>query len=392
MRTSRALATLLLAALGTGAAAGGDAPPPPPSLAGADAAARVALAQKLAVSDPAGLSHALAAIGSAKTKDPTDRDFLVQYALAERSRGLRLLALEAVSHVDRKGAAEWFKGKADGKDSVATVVALEALGLLGTKDDVPAALELIKSADERIGVAATNVVARLGSAKDDDALAQAALTISTEDVPDHCCWALQDLLKKPKLVVAMFEKLAAKKSDPHAVRANSLLAMLQDKATEPQAWGDSLTSAREIMLAAPAALEIKCGNKEFKQNVQNGLDWLKKNMPAAVLFVRAAAKRIDVPGKQPADFVDLEQEAICVPLDRTGWPPPKMAFHLYWMATLLWEKRVGEPCKGHRGWETALYDVYDLCVVAHLYDAGPGGLSRANFMKDQLEKRPWGSQ
>jgi hypothetical protein len=389
----RAAALVLAATLGAGTAAAGDPPaPPPPSLAGPDAAARVATAQKLAASDPAGLARALAALGASKSKDPADRDFLVQYALGERARGLRLMALEAVSHVDRKGAAEWFRAKADGKDSLATVVALEALGLLGTKDDVPAALELVKNTDDRIAVAATNVVARLGGTKDDDALVQAALAHPSDDVPDHCCWALQDLLKKTKLVIALFEKFASKKNDPHAVRATSLLAMLQDKPAEPHVWGDTLPLARELMLAAPAAIEIKCGNKEFKANVQAGLDWLKKNMPPAEHFVRAAARRIDVPGKQPQDHVDFDQDAICIPLDRSGWKPPQMAFHLYWMATLVWEKRVGEPFRGHRGWETALYDVYDLCVVARLYDAGPGGQSRANFMKDQIEKKPWGSQ
>jgi hypothetical protein len=292
--------------------------------------------------------------------------------------------------VDRKGAAEWFRAKADGKDSVATVVALEALALLGTKDDLPAALELLKSTDDRVAVAATNVVARLGSTKDDDALVEAALSSASDDVPDHCAWALQDLFKKPKLVVALFEKHAAKK-DARAVRAGSLIAMLQDKSTEPHVWGDTLTAARDLMLAAPPALEIKCGNKEFKAGVQAGMDWLKKNMPPAEHFVRAAARRIDVPGKQPQDWIDLEGDAICVPLDRTGWKPHLMAFHLYWSATLLWEKRVGQPCKGHRGWETAIYDVFDLCVIARLYDAGPGGISRATFVKDQLEKRPWGS-
>ena len=388
---TRAAALVLALSLGAGTATAGDPPPPPPSLAGADAAARVAVAQKLAKSDPAGLARALAAIGAAKTKEPTDRDFLVQYAVSERSRALRLAAIEAVSHVDRKGASDWFRTKADGKDSLATVVSLEAIGLLGTKDDVPFALDLVKSTDEQVAIAAANVVARLGSSKDDDALAQAGLAHPSEHVTDHCAWGVQDLLKKPKLAIALFEKLSSKKSDPHFARASSTLAMLQDKHADPQVWGDTLTAARDLMLAAPPALEIKCGNKEFTANVQAGMEWLKKNMPAAEYFVRAAARRVDVPGKQKEDWVDLEADAICIPLDRTGWRPHLMAFHLYWTATLLWEKRVGEPCKGHRGWETAIYDVYDLCVIARLYDVGPGGISRANFIKDQVEKKPWGS-
>lgn len=389
---TRAAALLLAAALGASPAAAGDPPPPPPSLAGADAPARVAVAQKLAKSDPAGLARALAAIGTAKTKDPTDLDFLVQYAVAERSRGLRLAALEAVSHVDKPGAASWFRGKADGKDPLVTVVSLEALGHLGTKDDVPFALELIKSTDEQVAIAASNVVARLGSSKDDDALVEAGLAHPSEHVTDHCAWAVQDLLKKPKLAIALFEKIAAKKSDPREKRASSATAMLQDKLAEPQAWGDSLAKARDLLLAAPATIAVNTKNKDFEASVRAGMDWLKQNMPAAEHFVRAAAKAIDVPGKKPEDYVDLDAETICVPQTLTAWPAPKMAFHLYWMATIVWQKRVGEPCKGHRGWETGIYDVYDLCVVARLYDAGPGGLSRANFVKDRVDNKPWGSQ
>src|SRR5262249_41904359 len=115
--------------------------------------------------------------------------------------------------------------------------------------------------------------------------------------------------------------------------------------------------------------------------------------PGAELLVRAVAKRVDIPGqKRPDDWVDLDQSTIQIPLNRADWKPNQLALHFIWTATVLWEKRVGEPCKGHRGWLEPIFDSYDLCVVARIYDAGPGGLSRTNFVKDQMDKHPWGSQ
>lgn len=383
-----ALAAGLVAALLAGPASAGD--PPPSPLAGKDAATRIAIAQELKKKDVLELAKALSALGASKVKD-ADRDFLVQYVLQERDRALRLLAIEALSRLDRKGAADWFKARIDVKEELPTVISVESLGYLGTKDDVAPVLELIKSPNELIAVAATNTAARLGTSKDVDVIADYGLAHASDHVTDHAAWAVQDIKKKQKLAVDVFAKVASKKSDPRSVRASATVAMLEDNLAEPHEWSDSLKAAKDAVFAAPAAVEIETKNAEYKTNALAALDWLKKNMPGAELLVRSAAKRIDMPGKQPDGFVDLSEDVIQVPATFSILPPHKLAFHFLEMGTVLWQKRVGEPAKAHRGWEPALFDAFDLCVIARLYDAGRG-LSRSNFMKDQVAKHPWGSQ
>jgi len=309
----------------------------------------------------------------------------------ELARALRLVAIEALSRLDRKAAADWFKARADGKEELPNVVSIEALAHLGTKDDITPVLELIKSPNELIAVAATNTAARLGTSKDIEVIAENGLSHASDHVTDHAAWAVQDIRKKQKLAVAVFEKYAAKKSDPRAVRASATVAMLEDNLAEPHEWGDSLKAAKEAVLAAPATIEIQTKAEDYRANALAALDWLKKNMPGAELLVRSAAKRIDMPGKQADGFVDLDEQVIQVPANFAILPPHKLAFHLLEMGTVLWQKRIGEPAKSHRGWEPALFDAFDLCVIARLYDAGRG-LSRSNFMKDQVAKHPWGSQ
>lgn len=388
MRPRGAVLALLVAALAHSAAHAGD--PPPSPLAGADAKARIALAKELKKTDALGLAKALSALGASKAKDP-DRDFLLQYALQENERGLRLVALEAASRLDRKAAAEWFKARADGKEELPTVISLEALGCLGTKDDLAPVLDLIKSPNELVAVAAANVAARLGSSKDLQSIAENGLAHASDHVTDHTAWAVQDILKKPKPAVAYYEKYA-KKGDPRSVRASATIAMLEDNLAAPHDWGDTLKLAKETLLAAPAAVEIKTGSAEYRKNAVAALDWLKANLPGGELLVRATAKRIDIPGKVADGFVDLDEEVVQVPLTWAIQPPHKLAYHIFQMGTVLWQKRVGEPSKSHRGWEPAIFDAYDLCAIARLYDAGPGGLSRSNFMKDMVAKHPWGSQ
>lgn len=388
MRLPLAALPVLLALFPFASAKAGD--PPPSPIAGTDAPQRITLAKELKKTDALGLAKALSALGASKTKDP-DREFLLLYALQENERGLRFVALEALSRLDRKAAAEWFKARADGKEELPTVMSLEALGHLGTKDDLAPVLELIKSPNEMIAVAAANVCARLGTSKDVQTITENGLVHASDHVTDHTAWAVQDILKKPKVAVGHYEKFT-KKSDPRSVRASATVAMLQDSLAAPHDWGDTLKLAKETLLAAPAAIEIKTGSEEYRKNAVAALEWLKKGLPGGELLVRAAAKRIDIPGKVADGFIDLDEEVIQVPLSWAIQPPHKLAYHIFQMGTVLWQKRVGEPSKSHRGWEPAIFDAYDLCSIARLYDAGPGGLSRSNFMKDMVAKHPWGSQ
>jgi hypothetical protein len=392
---SRVAAALVVALL-AGVASSGDAPPPAPSaLAGADPAARIARAQELKKKDAQGVAKALAALGADKDAVAADRDFLEQYAAQERDRALRCVALETLAKLDRKGAAQWFREHADGKDVVSTVACLEALGRLGDKDDAAAAIALMKNPDEWVASYAADCAARLGASRDVDDIVEVGLAHPSVEVSDHAAWAVQDILKKPKLAVAVFERWAAKKGDTKLqVRAQSEAMLLKDQAAKPHDWDDAPKGLVDLVVKAPAAIEIKTTNEEYRKNALAALDWMRTNTPGAELLVRAAAKRIDIPGaKHPdQDWFDFDQDAIDIPVTIAVWPPHKMALHLFWAASVLWEKRTGAPCTGHRGWVTPIYDSYDLCSVAHLYDAGPGGTTRARFVKDQIDRKPWGGQ
>jgi hypothetical protein len=386
-------AALAAALLPLAAALGGDppaaGPPAAGALDGADAAARIAKADELEKSDVAALAKAITALGASKGNE-ADREFLCAYALGERSRLLRILALEALAHVDKKASAQFFKGKADGKDALQTVVALEALGHLGAKEDLGTAVELIKSPDVIVAVAAADCAARLASSKDLDAIAEAGLAHPSEHVTDHTAWAVLDLLKKPKVAADYYEKKQTKKGDARSIRVGATAALLRDGRTPPQEWKDSLTAAKDLVQKAPVSIEVAATSEEWKKNIAAALEWLKTNMPANELLVRAAAKKIEAPGKKKDSWLDVPGCIIQVPPDRAVWKPNQLALHLFWMGTVLWQARIGEPSLGHRGWEPAISDVWDLCVVAKLYDAGPGGLPRAKFVEDQVAKHPWG--
>src|SRR5262249_17187616 len=152
--------------------------------------------------------------------------------------------------------------------------------------------------------------------------AENGLAHASDHVTDHASWAVQDLVKKLKAAVEVFDKFAKKPGDPHAVRAKSTIASLEDKRADPQTWGDTLKLAAELASKAPPTVEIKTNTADYKANAQAALDWMKKNTPAAELLVRAAAKRIDIPGvKHPDDWTDLGDETILIPVDRAAWKP-----------------------------------------------------------------------
>ncbi len=364
---------------------------PAPVIAGADVKARLAAATELEQKDPLGLARALAAIGNPVKGDRTaDREFLLAYALGERDRALRLVAIDAAARIDRRAAADFFRAKADAQDTLVTITAVEGLGLTGTKDDVEFLLGLVKNPSELIAVAACRALNRVATRKDADRIVEVGLDHKESHVTDHCAWIVQDVLGKSKLAAEKFQRVASKKSDPRAVRAESTVAILEDKLAQPHEWTDSLDAARKLVLAAPAEIEIKAATEEYRKNVAAGLAWLREKLPGGELLVRASARRIDVPGAQPDEAVDLKNEILQVPSSYALQPPHKMAYHLLRIGTVLFEKRIGNPYMGHRGWESPILDSYDLCVIAGLYDAGPSGLSRERFLQDQLERRPWG--
>jgi hypothetical protein len=388
LRTVAILAFLAVPAASPAARAGDPAANP---IRGSDLKTSLETAEALEKKDLPALVAALVGLAPARKESAAqDLDLAVEYAARETDRPLRFLALEAARTIDRKGAAERFRKKLGEKDVVRVALAVEALGHVGSADDVPALMELLKSPSEMVACAAATALARVASSKHVDEILDAGLVHPSAHVTDHCAWAVQDLVKKPKVVLEKCSRIAGKKSDPRAIRAEATAAMLEDDLSEPHKWGDTLAPARAALLAAPASVTIKGTSADGVKSVQAALDWIKANLPAQDLVVRASVKQINVPGTREVAGIDPVADAIDVPLTDAALEPRKIAYLLQRSAIVLFQKKIGEPWKGHRGWEPAIFDTYDLCVVAKLYDAGPAGLNRERFVQQILGNRPWG--
>jgi hypothetical protein len=363
-------------------------------LAGVDPTQRIAAAAKLKKTDAGALARALDALSASEAND-ADRDFLALYALQERDRALRFVAFRSLSFLDRKAAAAWFKAKAtnkDEKDLVTRVVSIEAVGLLGSSEDAPAVLELIKSEDEFVSIQAINAAVHLCTEKDVDALIESGLADNTahaQHIADHTAWAVQDLLGRPELAIALFEKVSGKKGDPNSGKAATTVAMLREGLDKRFLWRPSVVTlalARNLVLSAPNSIEVTADDDDHKNACLAALAWLKDHMPGAELLVRAAANRIVV-GDVGLRASNPKQETIQISVENAGEPAHKMAFRLFTAATLLWQKRVGEPFTSHRGEEPMQFDAYDLCVIARLYNCAPGGISRQRFIQSMQPPR-----
>ncbi len=364
------------------------------AIAGENTRARIALAKDLAKKDVAALVRAFDALGGRKVKrgeDVTpDLDFLAQYVVSQPARALRMMAIDAGARLDAEAFAARIRAMADGEDRLRSALAAEALGLTGSADDVPRLLELARSPSISVAVRACRAVARIGKKKDGEALIEIALDHDDPEVGDHATWAAQDLLKTQKAVLGKMKKLAGKDpAAPRALRHASLEAMLADH-LKPFKWEPTLENARELLLAAPAEITINCRDAKRKKLIGETVAWIAENMPGAYLLVRASAESIDVPADPPAAHVDLEKRIIGVPLSYTSQTPKKLAYHIIRVATVLYEMRVGHPYRGHRGWENAIFDSYEVCGLAGLYGVGQGGMNRDRFLLEILSKRPWG--
>jgi hypothetical protein len=386
IRPLRAAAAILLASAAAAPAPAEDAKANP--LRGPDIPSLVAKAAEMKAKDVPGLVAALADLAADRKDRGTDLDFAIEFAVRETDRGLRLLALDAARKIDRKGAAERLRKRLAEKDVVRVALAAEALGHLGSAEDVPPLLETMKGPSEIAACAAATSLARLASGKDTDEIALAGVMHAEDHVTYHAAWAVQDIVKKPKAAVAKFEKLASKKD--YSIRATATVALLQDKLAEPHVWGDSLAEARKLLLAAPASVPVKGTVPDSAKAVEAALVWLREKMPSHELLLRAAVKQINVPGPTGETRPDAMTESIDVSLQDAAKEPRTIAYFLHRAAVVVFQKRIGEPSFGHRGWEPGIFDSYDVCVVAKLYDAGPGGLTRERFVRQILGNRPWG--
>lgn len=379
----------LLAAVAADARAGDPVPNP---LRGGDVQALLTKAAEMKSKDAAALAAALADLSADRKDRGGDLEFTVEYVTRETDRGMRFLALEAARRIDRKGAAERFRAKLAEKDSTRVTLAAEALGHVGSADDVPALLATMKGPSEMAASAAATALARVAGTKDVDAIVEAALGHSSDHVTDHGAWAVQDLLKKPKSAVERFQKVASKKSDPRSIRAAATVAMLEDDLAEPFRWSDSLAMAHKLLTAVPDSVPVKGSSSDGVKSTQAAIAWLEQNLPAQARLFRAAVRQVNVPGASADSRLNPDADAVEVPLSEAFLEPKKLAYLLVQRAGVIFQKRILEPWKGHRGWEAPLFDAYDVCVVGKMYDAGPGGLTREMFLADRLAARPWGGQ
>ena len=392
IQTILALAAALAVALVLSpvpAHAGGD-PPPAHPLRGSDLKAVIDRAEELRTKDVRAFGKLLISLGDPAPQRGVDLDFLVEYSVREPSRALRMLAIEAADRIDAAGAATAFLKKAtEEKNPYRVVLALEAVGLVGGKQHVTAVLPLMKSPSEMIACAAADTIARIGTNKDADAVIDAGLTHPESHVSDHAAWAVQDLLKSQKTALERFQKIASKKSDPRNIRAEATAALIADKAADPHKWVSPFEAARKALLAAPDDVVVK-GQGKNAEDVKAAIDWIKEKLPADHWLFCAAVKQVNVPGAAEETRPNVDDLTLDVRLADSVLPPNKIAYLIQRQAVVLWRKKIGEPSKGHRGWEPGIIDSYDLCVVARLYDAGPGGLSRERFVTQILGGRPWG--
>lgn len=372
----RATACVLLLASALCASAQEDKPP---GLDGADVPARIKAAETFLAKDADGCARAVIALGDAEKPGPTDLEFLLEYSIRENNRVLRMLAMDSARRIDPKASAAFYRKHADASDLLKTVYAVQGLSYTGDKTDVKQLLELGGNSNELIAAAAMRALPRLATTKDVDAIFDLGLGHESTRIADYSAWAVQDLLKKPKVVLKRYDKVASSKKDPRAIRAEAVQAMLLDGAVAAHEWGDTLATTRELFRAVPAEIEVKGSSKEHVEGVKAGLDWLKQNLPGMHLMLRASAKRIDVPGRDPKLEIELSEEIILVPLRNAASSPTQCAYHLAKIAGVLFQKRIGDPCVNHRGWELSVFDLYDVCVVGGLYDCGPAGLSRPRY-------------
>ncbi len=355
-------------------------------------AARVEKAAALAKADPKRLTDAFAALGDRKFKkneaDP-HLDFVAAFAVQQKSRVLRLAALDAGARMNAEGLAIRLRPFADGENRLQTTLATEALGLVGGADEDRALLRtMINSPSASIAVRSCEALARIGEKEDAEAMLQTALTCENIEVADHATWAALDIYKKEKTLLGRLKKLAGKDDGgPVAIRRASIEAMLGDGA-EPFKWGQDLAPLRKLLSEAPETIGINCSDSGRKEKLNAALAWIKEEMPGSYLLLRAAVISINWPGSPPDAHLDDKAFAICIPLSYTGQNERQLSYHLLRTGTVLFEKRIGHPYIGHRGWENAIFDTFDLCEIAGLYSAGR--INRDQFMDTIIPQRPWG--
>lgn len=350
----------------------------------------LAQAEKLGAEDPRALARALSEFGSGDKETLADEvTFLVEYLVREPVRALRYVAVDRIAALDAEIAATRLTELADGADRDRTIFALEALSRLDEDDGIEQILPHVASRDLLIASHAVLAYGRLAGKKGAEELFMAALGSGSERVVDRAAWLVNDDVKKTAGVVSKLQKAAKKMGEKDSLAVKAAAVRLEDATIPPHKWPKKLGKATELVLAAPETVTLETRSQTYTDLLEKTLEYIKTELPGHHLMLCAGSKKIVMPSTEAARYVDFETDAIEVPASYAGQTPQQLSYHLVRSAAVLFLKNVGEPHRGERGWEPAIVDTYDVCVVAGLYDAGPGGLNRTRFVESILGKRPW---
>lgn len=351
-----------------------------------DRVERMARARQLRKTDVPALGRALLAFG--RSDDEEDIAFLVDYAVAEHSRALRILAVSAAERIDRaKAFAAFAKRAKESRKALEAAYATEALGYLGDGEDVPTLIELLGRKEELVGLAAADALARVAPRDAADDVVAAGLPNGHEHVRAHVAWAALDLLKSKKAVEEEVEK-AVKRRPEAAANAAAIRHALDEATDSPFRWSSSLPAVRRLFRAPPPETETIATNPSMEAWLDEGLGWLDSHRPAEAWLLHTIFHRLSATTSPPE--YDYERGSVNLSAEDAGLVPEKQSLLLVRHAVLGLRRALKEPFEGHRGWEAALLDTYDLADVAGVDGVGrAGGATLEHYLNHTLARRPW---
>ena len=125
--------------------------------------------------------------------------------------------------------------------------------------------------------------------------------------------------------------------------------------------------------------------------MDESLAWIRDNMLAGWLMFRSVVKKVSSPGLNSDGWLDLKRAELSVPLSflAKSKEPRKVAYNLFRLGVLVFQDKIGEPADEARGWFPAIFDEYDLCVIAKLESCSPSGVQREPYVRNVIARAPW---
>ncbi len=394
LRAAGVAALLLVAAASTGAAS------PPPQDADSlratvlDAAlkddARIKAARSLEEKDPEGLGTAL--LDLAKKKDPHNLSFLLDVALRSEGRHIRVAAVYAAWQCAPDTVVAAFVKAFAGEDDKIVMRAIEAAGLLAvpSKDKTVAAALVEQAAGETPlrAIEAARALSRIGDKRLQQDLVDLCARVKDNHVRKHLVWALQDQLG-PR---AAEKRLTPLKGRPGEEGRNAVEAIeiVKDAEEEPFTWDPmALKSVPDWWAGRSKGLvpDIAIGDPDTKERVQSWFDHLQKIGPtwrhlAASTFskvvLRPANEDRVVDAKTRSLFLGASEILLC----ESAW---QGSYVMARDACLGLAAGLGEPVRGHRGWEPAYVEIHTFFATDGEHRPGP----LAEFVANQVAKKGW---